>query len=260
MNLIYIYSYFIISLFINNNKYLTNKIVVNQQIPEIKKLMDCYPQIVKYNENKLFFVDGSFINYDDYKDKNINQLLSKPSIKDQFKFQYQLGKIRGKIKNNFDPGRIRNEEFFKKIYGKTKIDVEKNLVEVTWCPKLVGKKIKITKVNGVSEKIKQVSLELDRHPELKKYLTNIGGTFNWRYIKGTNRLSNHSFGITIDINIDYSNYWQWDCNCQNEFVELKYKNRIPQEIVDVFEKYGFIWGGKWYHYDTMHFEYRPELI
>src|SRR5262245_1812136 len=27
-----------------------------------------------------------------------------------------------------------------------------------------------------------------------------------------------------------------------------------------FEKYGFIWGGHWYHYDTMHFEYRPELL
>ena len=31
-------------------------------------------------------------------------------------------------------------------------------------------------------------------------------------------------------------------------------------IVDVFERNGFIWGGKWYHYDTMHFEYRPELL
>jgi peptidoglycan LD-endopeptidase CwlK len=28
----------------------------------------------------------------------------------------------------------------------------------------------------------------------------------------------------------------------------------------VFEKHGFIWGAKWYHYDTMHFEYRPELL
>ena len=32
------------------------------------------------------------------------------------------------------------------------------------------------------------------------------------------------------------------------------------EIVEIFERHGFIWGGKWYHYDTMHFEYRPELI
>ena len=31
------------------------------------------------------------------------------------------------------------------------------------------------------------------------------------------------------------------------------------EIVRIFEKHGFIWGGRWYHYDTMHFEYRPEL-
>ena len=32
------------------------------------------------------------------------------------------------------------------------------------------------------------------------------------------------------------------------------------KIVEIFERHGFIWGGKWYHYDTMHFEYRPELL
>jgi hypothetical protein len=30
--------------------------------------------------------------------------------------------------------------------------------------------------------------------------------------------------------------------------------------VEIFEKHGFIWGGRWYHYDTMHFEYRPEIL
>jgi hypothetical protein len=35
---------------------------------------------------------------------------------------------------------------------------------------------------------------------------------------------------------------------------------MPQEVVAIFEKRGFIWGGKWYHFDTMHFEYRPELL
>ena len=37
-------------------------------------------------------------------------------------------------------------------------------------------------------------------------------------------------------------------------------NHIPLEIVAIFERHGFIWGGKWSHYDTMHFEYRPELL
>jgi hypothetical protein len=41
---------------------------------------------------------------------------------------------------------------------------------------------------------------------------------------------------------------------------LPYRNAIPLEIVRIFEKHGFIWGGAWYHYDTMHFEYRPELL
>ena len=46
----------------------------------------------------------------------------------------------------------------------------------------------------------------------------------------------------------------------NKHGAIPYRNKIPMEIVDIFEKHGFIWGGKWYHYDTMHFEYRPELL
>ena len=74
----------------------------------------------------------------------------------------------------------------------------------------------------------------------------------------------HSYGIAIDININinttYSNYWLWsNPNC-SETDKIQYTNRIPIEIVKVFEKHGFIWGGKWYHYDTMHFEYRPEFF
>jgi hypothetical protein len=36
--------------------------------------------------------------------------------------------------------------------------------------------------------------------------------------------------------------------------------RIPPEIVAGFERHGFIWGGRWAHFDTMHFKYRPELL
>ena len=124
----------------------------------------------------------------------------------------------------------------------------------------MNQKIKVTSINGVDKIIKKLSSELDNHPEYKKYITNIAGTFNWRNIAGTERLSMHSFGMTIDINTKYSNYWQWDCKCKNEDSKLNYKNKIPEKLVAIFEKYGFIWGGNWYHYDTMHFEYRPEML
>ena len=42
--------------------------------------------------------------------------------------------------------------------------------------------------------------------------------------------------------------------------QRRWTNRFPQVLVDTFESQGFIWGGRWYHFDTMHFEYRPELL
>ena len=116
-----------------------------------------------------------------------------------------------------------------------------------------------TSINGASIQLEKVAKELASKPSLKKYLTN-ASTFYWRKVRGANRQSAHSYGIAIDINTNYSNYWLWSNPKAKETDKVEYKNRIPMEIVNVFEKYGFIWGGRWYHYDTMHFEYRPELL
>ena len=56
----------------------------------------------------------------------------------------------------------------------------------------------------------------------------------------------------------HADYWRWAKGQAGG--AIPYRNRIPLEIVEIFERHGFIWGGKWYHYDTMHFEYRPELL
>jgi hypothetical protein len=227
-----------------------------------KKLISSYPnQLAGFANNYIIFKDGSKMLWDDgIKNKSAETLLDKPDLNDMFIQHYKKGSLQSPPVTDFDPGRIRNTAFFMKIYGLTQKQVEGNLTEITWCPKLVGQKIVVTKINGVDKKLEQISAALDEHPELRKYLTNIGGTFSWRDIKGTSRHSMHSFGMTIDINTTYSDYWEWACKCTNENAAINYNNRIPQLIVDTFEKYGFIWGGKWYHFDTMHFEYRPELL
>ena len=227
-----------------------------------KKLIAAYPDFIAgYADNYIIFKDKTTMLWDDgIEYKTVEQLLAKPDLKDMFVQSYAEGKIATPPAKNFDPGRTRNQPFFLKMYGATRKDVESKLVEITWCPKLVGQKIMVTKVNGVDRKLLKISAELDEHPELKKYLNDIAGTFSWRYIKGTTRQSMHSFGMTVDINTNYSDYWEWACKCVNEDATFTYQNRIPQSIVDIFEKYGFIWGGKWYHFDTMHFEYRPELL
>ena len=84
------------------------------------------------------------------------------------------------------------------------------------------------------------------------------GTFNWRKVANASNMSLHSFGAAIDINTKFADYWIWSGGKPGKVPH--YANKFPLAIIDVFERHGFIWGGRWYHYDTMHFEYRPELI
>ncbi|MSP53936.1 MAG: M15 family peptidase [Gammaproteobacteria bacterium] len=221
------------------------------------KLLKAYPeQLVACENNTIVWKSGERQLYDDGKQKTFDQLLEQADVEDMFAFPYPIGAnsyVPPAL--NVDAGRIRNEEFFKRMYGASSSEVKSHLTSLKWLPKSDGETIKIQSVNGVAAKLEQISQELDEVPSaLKKYVMDTSGTFNWRVISGTDRLSNHSFAIAIDINTKHADYWQWSKG------GYAYKNAIPHEIVEIFEKHGFIWGGKWYHYDTMHFEYRPELL
>ncbi|MFV0482463.1 MAG: M15 family metallopeptidase [Campylobacteraceae bacterium] len=208
---------------------------------------------VSVKDNHIYFHDKTSMILDDGLDKNSTERLENADVEDMFFYKYEIGKP---LSNPlFDAGRIRNNEFFKKLYGYSKENIEKNLVEVIWLPNKLNIKLLFNKNNGAALALQKVSDELDLLPdEYLEFLKNPAGTYNFRKIAKTKRLSMHSFGIAIDINVAKSHYWQWEKG------EYKYKNLIPYEIVEIFEKHGFIWGGKWYSYDTMHFEYRPELM
>ena len=236
-----------------------------QQLPDgIQRLLRAYPDhLLSATTNSITWKDGTVMVFDDGKGKKeYKDLLDLPDIEDQFVFAYPAGAKAAKPDRNQDPGRIRYEPFFFKMYGKTREEVQKKITTITWMPKTYNVKLQVTTINGVDKKLAALSAELDTRPEFHKYLANPGGTFNWRKIAGTDRQSAHSFGTTIDINVAHSDYWRWATKNPTDDgkLSIEYKNRIPLELVEIFEKYGFIWGGKWYHYDTMHFEYRPELL
>ena len=99
--------------------------------------------------------------------------------------------------------------------------------------------------------------QIDALPDkIKRAAYPIAGTYNCRAIADTGEPSPHGYGIAIDLNTAVSDYWYW----RPHEGAIVYRNRMPEEIVAIFEKHGFIWGGKWYHFDTMHFEFRPELL
>lgn len=219
-----------------------------------QRLMDTYPQCnMRYEDSCLVVNDSVRITYDDHIRKSFTEKLDNCDIEDAFSMIYDtINTIPGYLN---DAGRGRNELLFKTMYGNSEQEVRKNLVLVEW----FGQKISFTKVNNAAQQLEQVSEELSHYPEYRKYLTG-ASTFYWRKVRGANRMSAHSYGIAIDINTKYSNYWLWANPHSAETDSITYQNQIPLEIVRIFEKHGFIWGGRWYHYDTMHFEYRPEIL
>jgi peptidoglycan L-alanyl-D-glutamate endopeptidase CwlK len=210
--------------------------------------------------------------------QDFQKTLDNPDLYGQIALPYVRGKANPDQKT--DSGRIRYDDFFKKMYGDTQDKVKSNLTTLYWMPKVFQQTypLQVTTINDVDKKLEWCSHKLEQlceqKPEYIKFLEKPGGTFCWRTIAGTDRMSAHSYGMTIDINVDHSDYWLWDYKRENNIPDSKvilekdipsntlpkYRNKIPQEIVDIFESQGFIWGGKWHHYDTMHFEYRPELL
>ncbi len=222
-------------------------------------LVAAYPDFLAgYDAQDLIWKDGTRMPISDgIANKSFDELLNRPDINDQFAIPYPLGSPFKVPAVNEDPGRIRYEPLFLKMYGDCrKGEVQKRLKPVAWMPLRHGGTVSVTTVNGVNERLADVVKDLEQLPAgMTPFLVPTAGTYNCRPIAGTGRLSVHAFGAAIDINTQFSDYWQW-----SRAKTLAWRNRIPTEIGEIFERHGFIWGAKWYHFDTMHFEYRPEII
>ena len=230
--------------------------------PILTALATAYPKALQALEIKadqrllLCFAGQKFI-YDDGITKTPEQRLDHPDIKDMFHDTYPLANPTDRLPKDFDPGRYRVDALFMALYGDSESAVAKNCVGVEFC----GNRVKFNARYGAADALRAVSADLTpllaEKPEIRSYVDKLAGTFNWRKVAGTQSLSNHSFATAIDLNAKKAAYWRWVPPSQLETFSRK---NWPTEIIETFERHGFIWGGKWWHFDTMHFEYRPEII
>lgn len=222
-----------------------------------KCLLQSYPHTIKALENhQVIFYNQKIYPWRIHSEMTDYQiLLNAPDFASSFNYPYPLDSFNKYFYE--DSSRIRDTRLFKAVYGDSKQAVEKNLKEFVWVD---GNIFSFNIQNGAYEALLRVINKLQNLPQdMQVYLQNIGGTYKWRNIAGSSQLSPHSFGIALDINVAHSSYWLWDKQSKREQTN-KQANSIPQTIVEIFESEGFIWGGRWWHYDTMHFEYRPEIL
>lgn len=210
--------------------------------------------------------------------------INNPDISSVIEWEYPFGKVDLPFTiEDGDPGRIRYEPLLMAIYGANESQVKKNLVKIDF----LGQKINVNAKLGAADALSAISKDLQKIQGFQKRFwesREFSGSFNWRKVAGTNRLSVHSFGAAVDFTIKNDSskktYWLWVAKCivpgcekieenlsvlpvdlesLDTFV-IKNSGLTADEVVSVFEKHGYIWGGKWHHFDTMHFEFRPEFL
>lgn len=86
---------------------------------------------------------------------------------------------------------------------------------------------------------------------------NNSSAFNYRFILGTERLSNHSFGLALDLNPVQNPYFARDGRVYPDGAayNLGVPGTVTPEVVALFKEKGWMWGGDWtVPIDYQHFE------
>ncbi|WP_139301248.1 M15 family metallopeptidase [Vannielia litorea] len=186
--------------------------------------------------------------------------LADPSIAEMFSDAYPLAfDLDQRLTPWNDPGRARHEGLMRALYGQSEKEVAGELLRTDY--RGAGRSARFS-ASGRYCVAPQLQAALDaiaaEGPEMDRFFNEVGGSFNWRVVAGTGRLSAHSFGIAVDFNTALGGYWRWSGAKEGD--AGRFDNTYPEALVRQMERFGFIWGGKWHHFDGMHFEYRPELI
>lgn len=179
----------------------------------------------------------------------------------------EVTRIKNNIKKREEKRDARSQEFLIALWGMAgKDDAKEHIREITFLKRnsKVHKDI-IVPLRRVEREILNLSRTDSATALWLRKLNDVSG-YLWRDIAGSANRSLHSYGIAIDlIPNGYQGkfaYWRWAANSGEDWWSLPYSKRhqIPQKVIKAFEKYGFVWGGKWFLFDQIHFEYRPEII
>lgn len=158
--------------------------------------------------------------------------------------------------------------FYDLLYDCTsKERVERHIVQISF----LGKRSRVhERITGPLKKVESEILAAARsNRDIRNFLDTLASadSYNWREIRDSGNRSFHSIGIAIDVlPVGWQSkhiYWSWQRDIDPDrwmLFPLHRRWMPPKEVIRIFERNGFIWGGNWIIWDNMHFEYRPEVI
>ena len=278
---------FVFSESLNKNKYLSTEIKIEflklfeKAYPQVKfkksfdKNVDDWKIEISVNEKNqtLYWADGKFLpleelaNKDSYSSLLYHYPKEVPNPKDFTEEDILRIKEFTNPKNRSE-GKGSPQFLYNLIYEvETRTSTEANIKSHLF----LGKRTNVhqfihQKLNLVQRDIYEIA---KTDSEVQTFLDKLDSadSYAWRVISDSGNRSFHSMGLAIDVlpkgwgqkNL----YWAWrrDIDPKNwMMLDLDRRWMPPQRVIEIFERHGFVWGGKWIIWDNMHFEYRPEVI
>ena len=235
---------------------------------EIEAVITCYgnriESIETVGDEVVFLIGKEKIYYRDGKMLSEAQLMRSEEF-DSIFYDYRKGSI--SINHDQTPFPAhRSSDFLDALIGNTENKVRKNSQWVHFLGhRVYVHHICVDPLIEIDRRIREHSV---RSMDVRNFLKNIRVMYSMkrRHVSGTNNMSYHSYGLAIDIiPRSYEGkhvYWRWSSVFTEDWGRIPLSQRWtpPQLVVDAFEEEGFVWGGKWYYFDNVHFEYRPEIL
>lgn len=260
---------FLSSLSFSNSEISENKNHIKRnEYGRILSLMKCYPGFISRIEERgsdtVFYINDDCIFY-----RN-GRMLSSENLRRAGKYtsifyEYKKGRhtrLPDYIGEKFRPSR----DFWYKMFGKTEHQIRR------FCRNMSFLDHSVCINNLCFEPLKKIEEEIsktaEKNPEVQSFLENLDiiYSFQMKKVDGTGVQSLHTFGLALDLVPKSFNkkqvYWKWSRVFNKKWYKIPLNKRWspPQEVIDAFENNGFVWGGKWSRFDTIHFEYRPEIL
>lgn len=162
---------------------------------------------------------------------------------------------------------IYSTDFLEALFGRTEQQIRRQGVSTSFLNRRVFvNTFCLEALQAVERRIFAVG---ERDPAVATWIENIEVAYSFidKEIVGSGSRSHHAWGLAIDlVPTSYGGkhvYWRWSrvFNRQNwHRIPMDDRWSPPRAVIEAFEAHGFIWGGKWSHFDTIHFEYRPEIL
>ena len=162
---------------------------------------------------------------------------------------------------------VYSTDFLEYLFGRTELQIRRHGVSAVFLNRRVF--VNAFCLDALMAVDREVRETAERDPVVGAWVDDLEVAYSFidKEIVGSGSRSHHAWGLAIDL-VPSSHrgkqvYWRWSRVFNRRSwhrIPISERWNPPQAVIEAFERHGFGWGGKWSHFDTIHFEYRPEIL